>query len=77
MIPKKVESDSETLFDTNYLAVQCCEFIPMFTRQWPEVYDLCHTFFHVARLLKPTAMRESRDSRMAVGFLTRATCKNV
>ena len=25
------ETDSESLFDTNYLAVQCCESIPMFT----------------------------------------------
>ena len=52
------------------------------TRQWREVYDLCHTFLYVERVKKPTAMREShariaRDSRMAVGFLTRATCKNV
>ena len=45
-------------------------------RQWPEVYDLCHTFLHVARVKKPTAMREC-DSRMAIRFLTRATCKNV
>ena len=29
-------------------------------RQWPEVYDSCHTFLHVARVKKPTAMRESR-----------------
>ena len=36
------------------------------SRQWPEVYDLRHTFLHVAR-----------DSRMAVGFFTRATWKNV
>ena len=49
-------------------------------RQWPEVYDLCHTFLHIARVKKPTAMRESRasqktfchariarDSSMAVG----------
>ena len=38
------------------------------SRQWPEVYDLCHTFLHVALVKKPTAMREShviaRDSRM-------------
>ena len=40
-------------------------------RQWPKVYDLCHTFLHVARVKKPC------DSRMAVGFSTRATCKNV
>ena len=29
-------------------------------RQWPEVYDLCHTFLHVARVRKHTDMRESR-----------------
>ena len=29
-------------------------------RQWPKIYDLCHTFLHVARVKKPTAMRESR-----------------
>ena len=29
-------------------------------RQWPEVYDLCHTFLHVERVKEPTAMRESR-----------------
>ena len=23
------------------------------SRQWPEVYDLCHTFLHVARVTKP------------------------
>ena len=36
-------------------------------RQWPEVYDLCHTFLHVApqlaRVKKPTAMRESRANK--------------
>ena len=34
---------------------------------------LCHTFLHVARVEKPTAMRElhaiARNSRIAVGFL--------
>ena len=34
--------------------------ITPYTRQWPEVYDLCHTFLHFARVKKPTAMRESR-----------------
>ena len=29
------------------------------TRQWPEVYDLCHTFLHVALVRKHTNMRES------------------
>ena len=27
-------------------------------RQWPEVYDLCHTFLNVARVRKHTDMRE-------------------
>ena len=27
-------------------------------RQWPKVYDLCHTFLHVARVRKHTDMRE-------------------
>ena len=30
----------------------------MYIRQLPEVYDLCHTFLHVARVKKPTAMRD-------------------
>ena len=29
------------------------------SRQWPEVYDFCHTFLHVARVQKHTDMRES------------------
>ena len=28
------------------------------SRQWPEVYDLCHTFLHVARVRKHTDMQE-------------------
>ena len=52
----------------------CLSSLAALLRQWPEVYDLCHTFLHVARVKKPTAMREShaiaRDYRMAVGFLT-------
>ena len=28
------------------------------TRQWPEVYDSCHSFLHVARVRKHTDMRE-------------------
>ena len=31
------------------------------SRQWPEVYDLCHTFLHVARVKKPAAMRECEN----------------
>ena len=39
-------------------AVRCkSESVPI--RQWPEVYDLCHTFLHVARVKKPRAMLES------------------
>ena len=34
-----------------------------YSRQWPKVYDLCHTFLHVAQVRKHTAMRESRVSR--------------
>ena len=30
----------------------------MSLRQWPEVYDLCHTFLHIARVRKHTDMRE-------------------
>ena len=54
------------------------------SRHWPEVYDLCHTFLHIVLVKKPTAMQESRailawqcDSRMAIGFLTCARCKNM
>ena len=51
-------------------------------RQWPEEYDSCHTFLHVARVRKHTDMREwtcenACNSRMSVCFLTRSTCKNV
>ena len=49
-------------FYTNF----CFEGCFRHSRQWPEVYDLCHTFLHVAQVKKPTAMRELH-----------ATCKNV
>ena len=29
------------------------------SRQWPEVYDLCHTFLHVEQVKKHMAMPES------------------
>ena len=45
--------------------------------QWPEVYDLCHTFLHVELVKKHMAMRESHVFHMAVFFFTRSTCKNV
>ena len=56
--------------------------------KYPRICDLCTLFLHVARVKKPTAMRESSqktngqariacDSRMAVGFFTSTTCKNV
>ena len=32
--------------------------MPLQVRQWPEVYDLCHTFLHVARVRKHTDMPE-------------------
>ena len=50
------------------------------SRQWPEAYDSCHTFLHVARVKTHTDIREShvfRNSRMSVWFFTRAMCKNV
>ena len=31
------------------------------SRQWPEVYDLCHTFLHVARVKH---LRESNAFRV-------------
>ena len=33
-------------------------------RQWPEVYDSCHTFLDVARVKQHTAMRESHAKRV-------------
>ena len=33
-------------------------------RQWPEVYDLCHTLLHVARVKQHTAMRETHEFRV-------------
>ena len=32
-------------------------------RQWPEVYDLCHTFLHVVRVKNPTDMQETHAKR--------------
>ena len=37
-------------------------------RQWPEVYDLCHTFLHVARVKKPTAISAMRESRAILAW---------
>ena len=39
----------------------------VYTRQWPEVYDSCHTFLHVAQVKKHTAMRESHAFRTSHG----------
>ena len=74
-----LSSEVTVLFDWNLNAL----FLD--SRQWPEVYDSCHTFLHVARVRKHTDMRElhafcvqfSCNSRMSVYFLTRTTCKNV
>ena len=62
-------------------------------RQWPEVYDLCHTFLHVARVKNPricenrTRFKKNTDMREWHAFrvrffhvrvyLTRTTGKNV
>ena len=35
-------------------------------RQWPEVYDLCHPFLHVALVRKHTAMRELHAKHTAM-----------
>ena len=65
------------------------EEIPFVPRQFPEVYDLCHTFLHVAQVKKTYCHAKiardfrmavgllPRDSHMAVGFLTGARCKNM
>ena len=43
-------------------------------RQWPEVYDLCHTFFACCASQKTYGhARIARDTRMADGL----TCQNV
>ena len=46
--------------------------------QWPEVYDLCHTF--CTQKNPRTCQKSTRfscNSRMSVGFLTRATCDKI
>ena len=55
--------------------------MPIDIKQWQEVYDLRHTF-RTLRESKSLRFSHGRrffvcDSRMAVRFLTRATCKNV
>ena len=43
-------------------------------RQWPEVYDLCHTFLHVAQVRKHTDMRESHAFKNVLqNLIPRAT----
>ena len=45
--------------------VQCEQpHIPLSSRQWPEVYDLCHTFLHIVRVRKHTNMRELHAKRV-------------
>ena len=41
------------------------------SRQWPEVYDLCHLFARFA------SQKTHGHARMQFSHLTRATCKNV
>ena len=44
-------------------------------RQWPEVYDLRHTFLHVARVRKHTDMRELHAFQKTHGHArTRFAC---
>ena len=43
----------------------------VYSRQWPEVYDSCHTFLHVARVRKHTDMRELHVFRQ--NLIPRAT----
>ena len=54
-----------------FLALTCKEKVRTLSicgRQWPKVYDLCHTFLYVARVKTHTDMRVSHanacDSRM-------------
>ena len=44
------------------------------SRQWPEVYDLCHTFLHIARVRKHTAMRKSRVRKHTAMLESHAFC---
>ena len=46
------------LSNTFYFGTVTEAFEGVFTRQWPEVYDLYHAFLHVVRVKKPMAMRE-------------------
>ena len=41
------------------------------TRQWPKVYDFCHTFLHVARVRKHTNMQELHSEKK--NLIPRAT----
>ena len=41
------------------------------SRQWPEVYDLCHTFLHVARVRKHTDMLELYAKRVQFSHASR------
>ena len=41
-----------------YCRALTCAFILLSNGQWPEVYDLCHTFFACCLSQKNTAMQE-------------------
>ena len=67
-----------------FLALTCKEKVRTLSicgRQWPKVYDLCHTFLYVARVKTHTDMRESHanacDSRMSVCVLKRVRFSHV
>ena len=38
-------------------------------RQWPEVYDSCHTFLHVARVRKHTDIRELHAKHVQISHV--------
>ena len=48
------------------------------SRQWPKVYDLCHTFLHVARVRKLTDMLELHASQKTHGHarISRVSCNS-
>ena len=41
----------------------------MEARQWPAVYDLCHTFLHVARVKTHKDMRELHTFHWEIHFV--------
>ena len=52
-----MKSDIQLLFQIYFWS------IPL-SRQWPKVYDLCHTFLHIVQVKQHTAMQESHPKRV-------------